>query len=79
MRFDGEAWKAVINETVELLRANHCETWAEKLSNAINSPTYVKTFFGGMGSLNDIGLRDPASDKRLTKLLNKIYALSHEA
>jgi hypothetical protein len=79
MEFDGAAWESVINETAELLRSNSNEFWAGKLLSARNSPTYVKSFFGGSGSLNDIVLSDPIANERFAKLLNQIHAAAAAA
>jgi hypothetical protein len=76
VKFDGAAWEASINDAAALLRANNQGFWADRLQNAINSPTYVRTFFGGMGSLNDLRLQNPADDKRLKEILDDICRLA---
>jgi hypothetical protein len=71
-----------LTETATLLESAGDTFWSEKIRRQLArgvDPAGVLTWFGGMGSFNDFLFDDPAVNRRLDDLRERIYVLASAA
>ena len=97
MEDDVNKLEALLDEAISILRGHGVSHWADWLIKDVNlirnddfyGVEHLLTAFGGMGSLNDLGLAEPSKDDptvlvtstddaRFQAVLSSIYSLAKD-